>query len=73
MPRKSKSGEPFNQSQYVNDWAKQNMKGLSVSYKREFVDEFKAALKTLGLKQSEVFRKAMENVIQQAKEKTPED
>lgn len=73
MPRKPKSNEPFNQSKYVNDWAKQNMKGISVSYKREFVDEFKVALRTLGLKQSEVFRKTMEDVIQQAKQNAPED
>lgn len=34
---------------------------------KELVQEFKNACKTLGVSQSEVFKKAMENTIEQAK------
>ena len=38
-------------------------------YKKEFVAEFKDACKILGIKQSEVLRKAMVDTINKAKEK----
>lgn len=65
MPRKA-SGY-FNQQQYQNNWNKQNMKHVNASYKSEFVDEFKAACKKLGISQSDVIRKAMEETIEKAK------
>ncbi len=34
---------------------------------KEFIQEFKDACKTLGVSQSEVFKKAMENTIKLAK------
>lgn len=62
------SGE-FNQIKYQNDWKKQNMKQVGGSYKTEFVDEFKAACKKLGVSQSEVIRAAMEETIRKAEGK----
>ena len=56
----------FNQSKYQNEWNKKNMSSISVSYKSEFVKEFKESCKTLGLKQSQVFREAMEEIIRKA-------
>ncbi len=41
---------------------------LSVRYKKEFAQEFKDALKKLGIKQSDVFHNAMQAVIDQANE-----
>lgn len=38
---------------------------MSIAYKKEFVDEFKEACRALGLKQSQVFRDAMQQVINQ--------
>lgn len=64
MPRKA-SGE-FNQAKYMAEWQKQNMKQVSVSYKTDFVLTFKEACKKLGVSQSEVIRKAMEETIEKA-------
>lgn len=64
MP-KQKSGE-FDQLQYIADWKKQNMKAVGSQYSADFVNEFKAACKKLGLVQSDVFRKAMQSVIDEA-------
>lgn len=64
MPKKA-SGE-FNQTKYVNEWAKQNMLSISVSYKKDFVQEFREACAKLGIKQSDVFRQAMQSVIDKA-------
>lgn len=50
-------------------WDKQNMKFVRGKYKREFVDEFKAACDQLGITQSEVIRFAMQQTIEKAKEK----
>lgn len=64
MPRK-KTGN-FNQQAYQNEWIKQNMKQVGSAYKIDFVDQFKAACKKLGISQSEIFRKAMQEVIEKA-------
>lgn len=64
MPKKA-SGE-FNQAKYMAEWQKQNMKQVSVSYKTDFVLAFKEACKKLGVSQSEVIRKAMEETIEKA-------
>lgn len=64
MPRKS-SGE-FDQIKYQNDWKKENMKQVGGSYKNEFVEQFKAACKKLGVSQSEVIKSAMEETIRKA-------
>ena len=48
---------------------KKNMKSVSASYKTEFVEEFRSALKTLGLKQSDVIREMMQEIIEQANKK----
>lgn len=66
MPKKA-SGE-FDQIKYQNVWKKQNMKQVGGSYKNEFVEEFKAACKKLGVSQSEVIRAAMEETIRKAEE-----
>ena len=57
----------FNQKKYVQEWSTQNMKSISGRYKKEFVDEFSASCKKLGIKPSHVFKKAMEQIIEEAK------
>ena len=64
MP-KQKSGE-FDQMKYIADWKKKNMKSVSLRYSTEFVDQFREACGKLGLVQSDVFRKAMQSVIDEA-------
>ena len=59
----------FNQKKYTQEWDKENMKLVGSRYKNEFVDEFRAALIKLDLKQSDVIRKAMQDVIDQANNK----
>lgn len=56
----------FNEEAYKAEWSKKNMKFISAKYKKEFVDEFKAACDKLNLKQSDVFRKAMQDIIDKA-------
>lgn len=58
--------EKFNQAKYMREWQKENMKQVKASYKTEFVDEFKEACKKLGIKQSDVFRNAMQDMIEKA-------
>ena len=60
----------FNQSEYNYQWQKDNMKFISVRYNSAFVDEFKNVCKSLGLVQSDVFRKVMQEVIDQAQRNT---
>ena len=56
----------FDQVKYMREWQKENMKQVKASYKTEFVDEFKEACKKLGIKQSDVIRKAMQYTIEKA-------
>lgn len=46
---------------------KKNMAFVNAKYKKEFVQEFKEACKSLGISQSEVFREAMIETIEKAK------
>ena len=64
MPSNDKT---FNQYKYMNDWKKDNMSHVGAQYKKDFVDEFKIACKGLGISQSEVIRKAMEETIERYK------
>ena len=48
-------------------YAKNNIKKLGCSYQAKFVDDFKEACATLGISQSEVIRKAMQETIEKAK------
>ena len=59
----------FDQQKYQNNWNKKNMKLVGSSYKAEFVEEFRNALKTLGLKQSDVIRQMMLDTIEKAQKK----
>lgn len=68
MPRKTKDGQPFDSIAYRQEWNKKNMKSVGASYRAEFVDEYKAAAKKLGLKTSDLIRQVMEDVIKQANE-----
>lgn len=61
MPKKE-----FNQSKYIQEWSKQNMKQVKAQYKADFVDQFKKACIILGITQSEVIRKAMIQTIKKA-------
>ena len=42
------------------------MGSVAARYKKDFVDEFKQACKEIGISQSEVFRKAMQETIDRA-------
>lgn len=42
------------------------MSNITGKYKKDFVDQFKQACKELGITQSEVFRKAMQETIDKA-------
>lgn len=53
-----------------NEWKKRNMKGISIMSKTEFVEKFRDACKELGIKQSDVFRKAMQEIIDEAEKKS---
>lgn len=59
--------EKFNQSKYNTEWQKNNMLSVSCRYNSDFVNEFRKALVKLNLKQSDIIRKAMQDVIDQAK------
>ena len=57
----------FDQKKYTQEWDKKNMKLAGARFKKEFVDEFKDACASLGIKQSDVFREAMQKIIDQSK------
>ena len=48
-------------------YAKSNIKKLSCSFKKEFVDFFADSCIKFNIKQSDVIRKAMQDIIDQAK------
>ena len=58
-----------NNYDYMAKWAKENMKTINTKYKADFVNEFKQACKDLGILQSDVFRKAMQETIKKAQKK----
>ena len=60
------NSKAFNQNAYMAQWKKENMKSVHACFKNDFVDAFKASCKKLGIKQSEVFRKAMQETINEA-------
>ncbi len=51
-------------------YAKSNIKKLSCSFNKDFVDEFKKACQTLGVTQSQIVREAMQNTIERAKKES---
>lgn len=69
MPRKTKDGKPFDQNAYIAQRTKENMTTVTGRYKNEFVQEFKEACAFLGVKQSQIFKQAMQEVIDKAKNK----
>lgn len=69
MSRKSENSKPFDQMEYIKEWSKENMVTISGRYKKEFVQTFRDACKIMGIKQSDVFRQAMQETIDKAKEK----
>ncbi len=66
MPRKSDG--TFNQAKYQAEWRKKNMKSVVGNYKADFVEEFKQACATLGVKQSDLIREMMIATIEKAKQ-----
>lgn len=56
----------FDQAEYTRQWDKEHMSYITGKYKKDFVDQFKQACKELGITQSEVFRKAMQETIDRA-------
>lgn len=65
MPKKA-SGN-FDQMEYIAEWKSKNMKSVNSSFKSDFVDEFRASCKILGLKQADIIRNAMQETIDKAK------
>lgn len=51
---------------YQQEWKKKNMAEIRAKYKKEFVEDFRAACEKLGVKQSEIIRAAAEAVIERA-------
>lgn len=64
MP-KVPSGQ-FDQNKYIASWKKEHMKSIKVSYRSDFVDNFKLACSKLGMSQSQVLKKAMQETIEKA-------
>lgn len=56
-----------NQRKANDKYDKNNMSVVSGKFKKEFVNEFKEACSVLNIKQSDVFRKAMQETIDKAK------
>ncbi len=56
----------FDENKYKREWKKNNMGIVKASFKKDFVDQFKEACKSLGISQSDVIRNAMEEVINRA-------
>ena len=48
-------------------YQKNNMLSISVKYKKDFILEFRQALEKLELKQSDIFRQAMQDIINKSK------
>lgn len=57
----------FNQREYNAKWRAENMMRVSATYKNDFVLKFREAYKELGVSQSEVIRKAMQETIEKWK------
>ena len=67
MPKTS-NGD-FNQKEYNAKWRAENMMRVSATYKNEFVLSFRKACQKLEISQAEVIRNAMQDAIDQAKNK----
>lgn len=50
-------------------WDKEHMKRITAKFKIELVDEFRNACNQLEKSQSQIFRKAMKDTIEEAKQK----
>ena len=61
--------EKFDQNKYIASWKKENMKSVNAFYNKEFVLEFREACAKMNIKQSDVIRKAMQQVIDESKSK----
>lgn len=59
--------ERSEQYKQQNAWINERYVTVSAKLPKDFVQEFKGACKALGVSQSEVFRQAMQNTINQAK------
>lgn len=57
----------YNKTEYAKQWTKDNMTSINGRYRTEFVLTFKAAAEALGVPQSQVFKKAMQELIDEAR------
>jgi len=64
MPKTKKKST--SQSRYVYEWSRKNMKQINFCYKKEFVEEFNAACKQLGLVKSQIVKDLMKKTIKKA-------
>ncbi|MFV0379440.1 MAG: hypothetical protein ACK5KQ_01255 [Anaerorhabdus sp.] len=62
--------KPFNQREYNYNWDKENMATVNAKYKKDFVNEFKAACKVLEISQSQAIKKSMQKIIDEANKKS---
>ncbi|MFV0379474.1 MAG: hypothetical protein ACK5KQ_01430 [Anaerorhabdus sp.] len=60
----------FNQREYNYNWDKANMATVNTKFKKDFVNEFKAACKVLEISQSQAVKKGMQEIIDEANKKT---
>lgn len=52
----------------IERWKKQNMKKLTFTFKKDFVEEYKQACAKLGISQSDPIRQAIEETIRKGKQ-----
>lgn len=63
----------FDQAKYINEWGKENMALVGSRYKKDFVEEYREALKKLNLKNSDVIRNMMLEIIERSKKEKKND
>ncbi|MFV0379473.1 MAG: hypothetical protein ACK5KQ_01425 [Anaerorhabdus sp.] len=63
------SEEKFDQKKYTAQWTKENMRSVSAKFKKDLVNEFRAACEVLEISQSQIFKKAMKDTIDMANKK----
>lgn len=72
MTQSAQNEKPFDVREYRKEWNKKHMKMIGASYKTEFVEEYQASVKALDLKTSQLIRRMMQDVIDQARVEAPE-
>ena len=61
--------QKYNKYDYNNTWGKENLGTVTAKFKKDFVTDFKEACAKMNIKQSDVIRKAMHQIIDESKSK----